>query len=134
MLTGALSHLADNVQNMRRDFSKPIGALNPKRLADFQERFRELKVRPHSSNAHASYPSDKLNTLTHCTSQVCMRQCSAIRLEALHRVPASCIAQRMCDGTQAKLPGAPPPLEVPPFMYGTPIPHGDASHCKHCMA
>ena len=41
----------------------------------------------------------------------------------LDRVPASVLAQRMCDGTQAKLPGAPPPLEVPPFMYGAPMNH-----------
>lgn len=28
-----------------RDLSKPLGALNPKRLATFQERYRDLKVR-----------------------------------------------------------------------------------------
>ena len=29
-----------------------------------------------------------------------------------------CVLAEMCDTTQEKLPGAPPPLEVPPFMYG----------------
>jgi factor associated with neutral sphingomyelinase activation len=51
-----------------RDLSRPIGALNPRRLADFQQRFAELK------------------------------QMAA---------PA---------GRQA--PGAPPPLDTPPFLYG----------------
>ncbi|KAK9807012.1 hypothetical protein WJX72_010768 [[Myrmecia] bisecta] len=51
-----------------RDLSKPIGALNPKRLAEFQERFQELR--------------------------------------------------KMCEISGTKLPGAPPPLEYPPFLYG----------------
>ena len=49
-------------------------------------------------------------------------------------MPTSVLAQRMCDGTQAKLPGAPPPLEVPPFLYGAPMLHAEASNCKQCMA
>ncbi|KAK9819324.1 hypothetical protein WJX74_006280 [Apatococcus lobatus] len=52
-----------------RDLSKPIGALNAKRLAEFRERFRELK--------------------------------------------------KMADmSTARRTPGAPPPLEFPPFLYG----------------
>ncbi|KAK9868121.1 hypothetical protein WJX84_006728 [Apatococcus fuscideae] len=52
-----------------RDLSKPIGALNAKRLAEFRERFRELR--------------------------------------------------KMADmSTTKSTPGAPPPLEFPPFLYG----------------
>ena len=53
-----------------RDLSKPVGALNPRRLAEFQQRFAELKAMA---------------------------------------APAS----------GGKLPlGAPPPLDMPPFLYG----------------
>lgn len=51
-----------------RDLSKPIGALSPRRLAEFQQRFAELK------------------------------QMAAV------------------GGRQT--PGAPPPLDMPPFLYG----------------
>jgi len=32
-----------------RDLSKPVGALNPKRLADFRERYKELRRMCHAS-------------------------------------------------------------------------------------
>jgi factor associated with neutral sphingomyelinase activation len=54
-----------------RDLSRPIGALNPRRLEDFRQRFQE------------------------------MRQMAA--------GPGS-------GGRQT--PGAPPPLDMPPFLYG----------------
>lgn len=57
-----------------RDLSKPIGALNPRRLADFQQRYAELKSMAAATSAAAA--SGKLP------------------------------------------PGAPPPLDMPPFLYG----------------
>lgn len=57
-----------------RDLSKPIGALNPRRLADFQQRYAELKAMAAATSGAA----------------------------AGGKLP----------------PGAPPPLDLPPFLYG----------------
>lgn len=57
-----------------RDLSKPIGALNPRRLAEFQQRYAELKAMEAAMSAAAA------------------------------------------GGTLP--PGAPPPLDMPPFLYG----------------
>ena len=46
-------------------------------------------------------------------------------LTNIHPNPKPDFTQRMCDESQAKLPGAPPPLEVPPFMYGAPVVCGE---------
>lgn len=51
-----------------RDLSRPVGALNPRRLADFQQRYAELK--------------------------------------------------QMAAPPARQAPGAPPPLDTPPFLYG----------------
>jgi factor associated with neutral sphingomyelinase activation len=67
-----------------RDLSKPIGALNPRRLAEFQSRYAELK------------------------------QMSALAAEGG--------GQGGSKGGRGKVkpapPGAPPPLDLPPFLYG----------------
>lgn len=67
---GRMSAASQQLNQHRRcrDLSKPIGALNPKRLAEFRERYAELR--------------------------------------------------RMCQASSFKMPGRPPPLEAPPFLYG----------------
>ena len=94
-----------------RDLSKPVGALNPKRLRQFRERFVELRVRLCPSVLYVWHCGGMLGApvagLLACRSYVAPSQ--AIGLLCM---------QKMAE--PSKLPGAPPPLTDPPFLYGKP--------------
>ena len=100
-----------------RDLSKPVGALSTKRLAEFRQRYHELEVT-------ALLPQDGL-MLCRCNATCILHALqplgllmSAFRNKGRVGVTLCWGMQRMCEMNDVKLPGSPPPLVTPPFLYG----------------